>query len=314
MLPAAPSLKFSTISLGSILSAELFSELDAAALDRTNVSERKPVFVVAETAKSLGQNIDALPLNTKQRLDSSTESRTPSSDRYANIKAEFQGNVPLVVHWDGKLIQHLTGKEKVDRLPVLVSGKGVSQLLTVAKLPTGTGKAQADAVFEAIEDWGIANSIRAMCFDTSSSNTGRLAGACVLLEQKLAKELLSFAYRHHIMELVIGEVFKVCMGAAPEVPLFKRFQSYWGKIDTAKYEPGILTDEVSSLIEDIKEDTLNYANKHLEQRQPTTERTIQRVFRNCCYFSGWCPCQRNEVYVTWSNAPCPLDVQSDLQP
>ena len=121
----------------------------AAALDRTKVSDRKAVFVIAETAKSLGHNIDELALNRDSIRRHRVEHRV---QRSANIKAEFQGNVPLVVHWDGKLIPDLIGKEKVDRLPVLVSGKGVSQLLTVAKLPSGTGEAEAAAVFGAIED------------------------------------------------------------------------------------------------------------------------------------------------------------------
>jgi hypothetical protein len=155
----------------------------------------------------LGQNIDELALNRDSIRRHRVEHR---AQRSVNIKTEFQGNTPLVVHWDGKLIPDLTGKEKVDRLPVLVSGKGLSQLLTVAKLPSGTGEAQAAAVFGAIEDWGIADSIRAMCFDTTSSNTGWIAGACVLLEKKLEKELLLLACRHHIMELIIGAVFKVC--------------------------------------------------------------------------------------------------------
>ena len=38
---------------------------------------------------------------------------------------------------------------------MLVTGKNVSQLLTVAKLDSGTGAAQTAAVFEAIEDWKI---------------------------------------------------------------------------------------------------------------------------------------------------------------
>ncbi|KAK2702040.1 hypothetical protein QYM36_019351 [Artemia franciscana] len=218
----------------------------AAALDRTKVSDRKAVFVIAETAKSLGMTIDQLALNRD------------SSD------------VPLVVHWDGKLIPDLIGKEKVDRLPVLVSGKEVLQLLTVAKLPSGTGEAQASAVFGAIEDWGIPGNIRAMCFDTTSSNTGRISGACVLLEQKLGKELLSLACRHHIMELVIGAAFRVCMGStsSPEVPLFKRFQDYWRFIDTDKYETGIAADDVARLADDFKQSTIDFANKHLEQSQP----------------------------------------------
>ena len=70
----------------------------------------------------------------------------------------FKADVPLVVHWDGKLIRDLTGKQ-VDRLPILVCGLGISQLLAVAKLQAGTGQAQANAVIDAVEDWGIANQI-----------------------------------------------------------------------------------------------------------------------------------------------------------
>src|SRR6218665_1562413 len=111
-------------------------------------------------------------------------------------------------------------------MPVLVSGKVVSQLLTIAKLPSETGESQAAAVFGAIQDCrGVADSIRAiMCFDTTCSNSGQIAGAYVLLEQKLDKELLSLTCRHKIMELIIGAVFKVCRGAttsSPEVRLFK---------------------------------------------------------------------------------------------
>ena len=120
-----------------------------AALDRTKVSDRKAIFVIAETAKSLGQNINELALNRDSIRRQRVEHRI---QRSANLKAKFHSNVPLVVHWDGKLIPDLIGKEQVDRLPVLVSGKGVSQLLTVAKLPSETGEAQAAAVFGAIED------------------------------------------------------------------------------------------------------------------------------------------------------------------
>ncbi|KAK2727100.1 hypothetical protein QYM36_007819 [Artemia franciscana] len=133
-----------------------------ATLDRTKISDRKAMFVISETVKSLGHNITDLALNR---------------------------NVPLVVYWNGKLTAGLTSKEQVDRLPVIVSGKGVSQLLTVAKLTSDTGEAQASAVYPAIGDWCITENIRAICFDTTSSNTGRLAGACVLLKQKIGNEL-----------------------------------------------------------------------------------------------------------------------------
>jgi hypothetical protein len=45
------------------------------------------------------------------------------------LKSNFHCNVPLVVHWDGEL------------MPIFASGKNVCKLLTIAKLPSGTGEA-----------------------------------------------------------------------------------------------------------------------------------------------------------------------------
>lgn len=61
----------------------------------------------------------------------------------ASLEAEFTCDSPLIVHWDGKLISDLSMKEHVDRLPILISGQGISQLLKVTKIPTSIGKEQA---------------------------------------------------------------------------------------------------------------------------------------------------------------------------
>src|SRR6218665_2537512 len=123
-----------------------------------------------------------------------------------------KGSVPLVVHWDGKLLQDLTGKEHVDRLPVLVSGHGVNKLLGVPKLTSGKGENTAAAVYTLLQDWSVADRVKAMCFDTTSSNTGHRAGACILLKQKLERHLLYLACRHHIMKLILAAAFKAVMG------------------------------------------------------------------------------------------------------
>lgn len=56
----------------------------------------------------------------------------------------------LVVHWDSKLLQDLIGEKKLDRLPVLVAGNSVEQILSVPKLQRGTGEAQARAVVKSL--------------------------------------------------------------------------------------------------------------------------------------------------------------------
>ena len=99
-----------------------------------------------------------------------------------NLRSEFSATVPLTVHWDGKLMEDLTSHQHVDHLPVLISGAGVEQLLGVPKLSSGTGEAQASAVVQCLEVWGIQDQMTALCFDTTASNTGHRSGACSLIE------------------------------------------------------------------------------------------------------------------------------------
>ena len=143
-------------------------------------------------------------------------------------------------------------------------------MLTVVKLQSGTGEAQVAAVHESLVDWGIADKVKAMCFDMTSSNTGRINGACVLLEQKLGKELLSLACRHQIMELVIRAVFQVCFGgkSSSDVQLFKRFQAKWGDIDQKVYETGVSNTSVFRVVKDVIKSTIEFAKSFLKQEQP----------------------------------------------
>ena len=89
------------------------------------------------------------------------------------------------------MLPALTSKELVDRLAVLVSGDGTMKLLEVPKFPNGTGKAKATVVFNLIQEWNIANNIKFICFDTTARTTGINAGACIFLEKKLGRELIS---------------------------------------------------------------------------------------------------------------------------
>jgi hypothetical protein len=116
------------------------------------------------------------------------------------IKETFSPDTPLTVHWDGKILPQADGT-RADRLAIIVTGEGVEKLLGVPRLPAGTGEAQSAAVFDALQDWGIVDAVVAMSFDTTSSNTGELNGACTLLQQKIGRSLFSVACRHHIHEL-----------------------------------------------------------------------------------------------------------------
>ena len=95
------------------------------------------------------------------------------------------------------------------------------------------------STFEAIHYWKLGDQIAGISFDTTASNTGRLNGACVLLERKLLKDLLWLACRHHVFELVCGDVFEKFSGptSGPNVALFRRFQEFWPQIDQDDFKP-----------------------------------------------------------------------------
>ncbi len=88
------------------------------------------------------------------------------------------------------------------------------------------------------------------CFDTTSSNTGRHSGARVKIEHSLEQNLLHFACRHHILELLAGAAFTEAMGisSAPEMLLFRKFRDKWECIDKQRFEDGMSDDVVRELV------------------------------------------------------------------
>ena len=121
-----------------------------SALDRCKISDRKAVHIAAAVATSLGKDANTLNINRSSIKRARQLHRSGVAiDVKMNFKVELT-NASLMVHWDSKLLPGLTGKEKIDRLPILVSGSGIEQLLTVPKLVNGSGEAVAAAVYAAI--------------------------------------------------------------------------------------------------------------------------------------------------------------------
>lgn len=241
----------------------------SAALDRCKISDRDAVHILLATAQSLGVNTDALIINrtsikcTRERF---------RKERMEKIRNDFNPSEigPCVVHWDGKLLPSLSGKQLVDRLPVIISHNGTDQLLGVPELSSGTGENQATAVYQELENWGLIENVQALCCDTTASNTGRLKGACILLEQKLERDILYLPCRHHIFEVVLRSAFeiKTDIASAPDVPIFKRFQKSWPNIDVKNFQIGLEDIYIFQSMEDRNEELAIFCINQLQQHQP----------------------------------------------
>ena len=92
-------------------------------------------------------------------------------------------------------------------------------------IPDGTRLAQAEATKGALDDWGVTDNVVALCYDTTSSNTGQLKGAVVQLETMLERRLLRLECRHHVLELVLGAVSTALFGPTSG-PVDTKFQDF----------------------------------------------------------------------------------------
>lgn len=174
------------------------------------------------------------------------------------------------VHWDGKLLPNLTGKEKTDRLPIIVSHLNGSQLLGVPELSSGTGKNTADAVYKTLEDWDIVDKVQAACYDTTATNTGPANGAAHLLQGHLDHDLLQLPCRHHIYELVLKSAFTSKFGSTsgPSPPIFQRFKGDWKNIDQSKYQSGLSDRTIEAALRNISNDLIVFCQEELKEKKP----------------------------------------------
>ncbi|GBM26810.1 hypothetical protein AVEN_32066-1 [Araneus ventricosus] len=191
----------------SVMRKDFITPKLVVALDRCLLSMRDSVFILEATSYAPRCNIDEFPISKSSIQRIRSEKR---KERAENIKIDFQNEVPDVVtlHSDGKLLPALSArKSKEERLPIVISYVLKEQLIAVPTMDNYTGKEQAQAYWKAILDWNLENEIQILCYDTMASNTGRLNGACTFLEQTFYREMLFFACRHHVYELVLKAVF-----------------------------------------------------------------------------------------------------------
>ena len=157
----------------------------------------------------------------------------------------------------------------MNRLAVVAVQEEENQLLCVTKTEDSTGKVEADAEKEAINNWGLSEGIIACCFDTTSSNSGINSGSCVLLQQLLNRQFLWLACRHHIPELILKAAFQSLFGktTSPVETLFSTFKSSWKSLDLSNLSCPPTTacyrSSVDSILEFLDDRLLSDNLQHL---------------------------------------------------
>lgn len=157
----------------------------------------------------------------------------------------------MLLHFDAKMMEDLTGRSKVDRIAVLISYNGTTKFLGAPKInKSATGENIADVVYQRLIQWNLLDQVKGLSFDTTSTNTGTKSGAVVLLQKKMNRKLMNFPCRHHIYEIMLRIVFELKLSSttAPEVPIFERFSKYWPNLIQEGFATGISDEFVCAKI------------------------------------------------------------------
>ncbi|KAG0704764.1 hypothetical protein GWK47_002736 [Chionoecetes opilio] len=222
----APATKLSRRAPTNKLSLNI--ELTSA-WDREGLSVRQASSAYIATAKDLGHDVSQLVISPSTVHRARTRNRETLAIQLE--REAFKDPPPLVLHWDGKLLPKATSKwASEDRIAVVATGQNFEEILGLPVAQDGTGQEVARTVFQEVERVGAREQIIGLSFNTTASNSGMLAGACVHLENLLGRSLLWLACRHHVHATApLKHVFEKCCGPStgPEIPTFKRFQSRW---------------------------------------------------------------------------------------
>ena len=164
-----------------------------------------------------------------------------------------------LLHTDLKILYFL-GKTGIKLL-------GVAPLTKKAKSEKA-GPIIADATFQLLDKWKCKDCIKSMVFDTTHTNTGHLTAACVSIQERLSRQLLWCACRHHIGEIVLTHIWqdlKIETSKGPDILLFKRLRENFNDI---KIDDQINLELNYALINEKSPDIIDFCKRLLKEECP----------------------------------------------
>ena len=256
--------------------------------DRENLSCRQAAASFVATASSLGHDVleiscSASTVHRMRRRNRETEAKRIEEEA-------FRDPPPLVLHWDGKLIQSAaTSRISEERIAVVLTGTNFEELLGVPIAIDGTGREVAATVLRLLETYQIADKIIGLSFDTTASNSGMIRGACTIIEQSLERPLIWLACRHHIHEVVLKNTYELLFGSppGPEIPLFKRFREKWDFLD--RTSAGTLSDEqpLDEWSESQRQKMIDFLRRVIHDAAHPREDYLELLQLSLVYLGGW---------------------------
>lgn len=111
-------------------------------------------------AEAFGVDTSNLVLNVSSIQEARKKYQQEKYEAIKKLAPSLFTGLPSIIHWDGKLLRGPLRKKKVNRIAIIISCGGIEQLLGVQEVSSSSGDNQATAVFEALENWCLADNIQ----------------------------------------------------------------------------------------------------------------------------------------------------------
>ena len=276
-----------------------------SAADMHRISSNALNDVLAAIIRESNGDLNEFVLSKASTLRGRKQAR---HSEFGNIKESFKNSTIrefVTIHWDEKRLKQSGDVQQTPHTAVLSSNGNDSKLLGTTGLRRGTGLQQAEAIKELLGEWDLTDSCVAMCSDTTAANTGRFSGACILLEAILDRSLLWIACRHHMLEVVLSQVFKSIFGdsVGPSVELFQQLKNQWQSVDFTQSTYHLNQSTTACLQEDVK-----HAYQSLVKIKSDPSYLARDDYEELLNFATYYIIFKFFFSSPWSSTPCKMDV------
>lgn len=143
----------------------------------------------------------------------------------ARMMEEFDRNERYTLHFDGKAFRKRGITDK--RVGVVVTNKACCKTLDVTTVQSSSAADISASVWRVVDTWNLRETISSICFDTENTNSGQKNGVVKLLIDKFERDLLQFACRKHVYEIILKkaseETIERRASTSPTIPMFEKF-------------------------------------------------------------------------------------------
>lgn len=208
------------------------------------ISKTKASYRICENLLKVGVQIPGGdPINYGLSKTSMWKQITQLRSNQTNemLAALADSQCKVIIHFDGKTYKKLNKRHlgSEERIVVVCHNEHGDIALGLFAVDSKAAVNCVPPILEAIQKYNLRHRLVGLVCDTEAVNTGRWTGVCASIENALKMLLLHLMCRHHVLEVVLKEVFHEVFGVsrAPRIDTFDVLIANWEFIQQNHYMP-----------------------------------------------------------------------------